>query len=76
MSDREIYYNKNSNQNIWCSEKAGPTFGKNDFTILSDGNEGRDNSGNSYETFDKKYALAGEREFLIEDYEVYQLELV
>ena len=43
--------------------------------ILSDGKEGRDNSGNSYETFGKKYVLAGDKEFLVEDYEVFQLDL-
>ena len=76
LDNREIYYNKNSKQNIWCSKTRGPTFGYNDFVILSNGKEGRDNSGRSYETFNKTYALAGEREFLIEDYEVYQLNFI
>ncbi len=53
--------------------------GGNDF-ILDDNcntnnNSNYENSDHSYDTYNKKYALAGTYYFIVKDYEVYQLEL-
>ena len=79
LDNNEIYYNKNSNNNIYCHSSYGPTFGGgNDFYICdscNSSNSSYDNSGNSYETNGKQYALASSYNFLVRDYEVFQLEL-
>ena len=79
LDDKSIYYNKNSNYNIYCYSDRGPTFGGgHDFCIYDNCNSNDssyDNSGHSYETNGKKYALAGQNKFLVKDYEVYLLEL-
>ena len=78
MDNNEIYYNKNSNYNIYCYSDCGPTFGGGaDFCISDncDKNKSYDNSGDSYDTKGKKYALAGTKYFYVEDYEVYKIEL-
>ena len=79
LDDKSIYYNKNSNYNIYGSSSYGPAFGAgHDFYLCNNcnsDNSSYDNSGNSYETNGKKYALAGEKNFSVKDYEVYLLEL-
>ena len=79
LDDKSIYYNKDSNYNIYGSSSYGPTFGGGHDFYLCDNcntnNSSYDNSGHSYETNGKKYALAGTEKFLVKDYEVYLLEL-
>jgi len=79
LDDKSIYYNKNSNYNIYCHSSYGPTFGGGHDFYLCDNcnskNSSYDSSGHSYETNGKKYALAGTSSFLVKDYEVYLLEL-
>ena len=78
LDDKSIYYNKNSNSEIYCHSSYGPTFGGGkDFYICDNcnsKNSSYDHSGHSYETNGKKYAMAGTYNFLVKDYEVYQLE--
>lgn len=78
MDHKEIYYNKNSSYNIYCNSSYGPAFGGGmDFYINNNCNtsSSSENSGHSYETNGKKYALSGYSDFLVKDYEVYQLKL-
>ena len=79
LDNNEIYYNKDNQYNIYCNSSYGPTFGGgNDFYICdscNSSNSSYDNSGNSYETNGKQYALASSYNFLVRDYEVFQLEL-
>ena len=78
LDDKSIYYNKNSH-NIYCKSDYGPTFGGGHDFYLCDNcnssNSSSDSSGYSYETNGKKYAMAGEYNFFVKDYEVYLLEL-
>ena len=79
LDNNEIYYNKNNQYNIYCNSSYGPMFGGGaDFCICdscNSSNSSYDSSGNSYETNGKQYALAGGYNFLVRDYEVFQLEL-
>ena len=78
MDNKEIYYNKNSNYNIYCYSDYGPIFGGGyDFCINDncDKNNSYDNSGYSYDTKGKENALTGKDYFYVEDYEVYKIEL-
>ena len=79
LDNNEIYYNKDNRYNIYCHSSYGPTFGGGfDFYICdscNSNNSSYDSSGNSYETNGKQYALAGSYNFLVRDYEVFQLEL-
>ena len=78
LDNNEIYYNKNNSYNIYGGSDRGPAFGGgHDFYINDSCNSSKctDNSGHSYETYGKKYALAGSNSFLVRDYEVFQLEL-
>lgn len=79
LDNNEIYYNKNNQYNIYGNSDRGPTFGGgHDFYICDNcnsSNSNYDNSGHSYETNGKKSALAGSYNFLVRDYEVFQLEL-
>lgn len=78
FDDKSIYYNKNSSCEIYCQSNYGPTFGGgHDFYICDNCNSSDssyDNSNHSYNTNGKKYAMAGTKNFLVKDYEVYQLE--
>ena len=77
LDNNEIYYNKNSSYNIYGVSGYGPYFGSGDFYISDNckTNNSNENMGNSYENNGKKYALTGYSNFLVEDYEVFQLEL-
>ena len=79
LNDKAIYYNKNSNYNIYCGSSCGPTFGGGSDFLLCDNcntsNSSYDNSNHSYDTKGKSNALAGTKNFYVKDYEVYQLEL-
>ena len=79
LDNNEIYYNKDNRYNINCNSSYGPMFGGGcDFYICdscNSSNSSYDNSGHSYETNGKQYALAGNSSFLVQDYEVFQLEL-
>ena len=79
LDNNEIYYNKNSNHNIYCCSNDGPAFGRGHDFCISDNcdknNNSYDNSGNCYDTKGKKYALAGTQNFYVEDYKVYKIEL-
>ena len=82
LDNNEIYYNEDSNYNIYCHSNYGPTFGGglfggHDFVISDNcdkNNESYDDSGYSYDTKGKEYALAGTYKFYVEDYEVYKIE--
>ena len=79
LDNNEIYYNKNNQYNIYCNSSYGPCFGAASDLCISDScnsNNCSDGSGsNYYETNGKQYALAGSHNFLVRDYEVFQLEL-
>ena len=84
FDNKEIYYNKDSKYNIYCNSKYGPTFGGgglfggHDFKITNNcdqNNYSYDNSNDSYNTNGKKYALAGTKNFYVENYEVNQIKL-
>ena len=77
LDNNEIYYNKNSSYNIYGVSGYGPYFGSGDFYISDNcrTNNSNESMGNSYENNGKKYPLTGYSNFLVEDYEVYQLEL-
>ena len=78
LDNNEIYYNKNNQYNIYCYSSNGPSFGAASDLYISDGcnsNNSGENSGDSYETNGKQYALAGSNNFIVRDYEVFQLEL-
>ena len=67
-----------NNYIIYCSSSYGPTFGNGyDFYICDNCNTKNDsynNTDSSYSTNEKKCAMAGTYNFLVKDYEVYQLE--
>ena len=77
LDNNEIYYNKNSTYNIYGYSGYGPYFGSGDFYISDNcrTNNSNESMGSSYENNGKKYPLTGYSNFLVEDYEVYQLEL-
>ena len=77
LDNNEIYYNKDNRYNIYCNSSYGPAFGRGlDFYINDscDSNDSGENSGKSYETNGKSHPLSGNSSFLVQDYEVYQLE--
>ena len=79
LDEKEIYYSKNGSNSIYCNSSYGPTFGGgHDFYICggcNSSNSSYENMNNSYENNGKKYPLTGSNNFLVADYEVYQLEL-
>ena len=78
LDNNEIYYKKNNQYNIYCHSGKGPTFGGGHDFYINDNcnsNNSGENSGDSYETNGKQYALAGSNNFIVRDYEVFQLEL-
>ena len=78
FDNKKIYYSKNGTNSIYGSSSYGPYFGSSpDFYISNDcnSNNSSESMGNSYENDGKKYPLTGSSNFLVSDYEVYQLEL-
>ena len=77
LDNNEIYYNKNSSYNIYGDSNYGPYFGSGDLYISDNcrNNNSNESMGGSYENNGKTYPLTGDSNFLVEDYEVYQLEL-
>lgn len=78
LDNNEIYFNKDSNYNIYGSSGYGPAFGGgHDFYINDSCNTNNcgENSNHSYNTNEKTYALSGSSSFQVDDYEVYQIEL-
>ena len=77
FDNKEIYYNSINSCSICVYNDYGPIFGGgNDFCIFSgclNNNDSYDNSPHSYDTKGKKYALNGDRNFKVSDYEVYEL---
>ena len=72
---KEVYYNQNSSYNIHGNSSYGPHF-VSDFYIGNNCNSGYnsvDNTPSYYNSNGKKYALAGENSYIVEDYEVFQL---
>ena len=58
IDNNEIYYNKDSNYNIFCNKNSGPTFGNNDFSISNDcnkNNKSREYSNDSFDTYGKEF---------------------
>ena len=78
FDNKKIYYSKNGSNSIYGYSSVGPYFGNSpDFYISNscNSNNSSENMGNSYENEGKKYPLTGSSNFLVSDYEVYQLEL-
>ena len=79
FDNKKIYYSKNGSNSIYGYSSYGPTFGGGHDFYICDGCNSSNNSyesmGNSYENDGKKYPLTGSSNFLVSDYEVYQLEL-
>ena len=77
LDDKAIYYMKN-NYIIYCSSGYGPTFGSGyDFCICDNCNTknySNNNTDSAYDTNGEKHAMTGTYNFLVKDYEVYQLE--
>ena len=77
LDNKEIYYNKDSNYNIYCCSSYGPYFGSGaEFQISNNcnTNQNSENLGSSYATNGKQYALSDSNNFLVKDYEVFHLE--
>ena len=76
MYNKEIYYNKYGQYNIYCNETIGPSFrgGPHDFTIWDLCNT----SNKSFEYIqnlnNNNYVLEGDKHFFVKDYEVYNVE--
>ena len=79
FDNKKIYYSKNGSNSIYGYSSYGPTFGGGHDFYICDGCNSSNNSyesmGSSYENDGKKYPLTGSSNFLVSDYEVYQLEL-
>ena len=78
FDNKKIYYSKNGTNSIYGASSYGPAFGGgHDFYISNNcnSNNSSEGMGNSYENDGKKYPLTGSSNFLVSDYEVYQLEL-
>ena len=78
LDNKKIYYSKNGTNSIYGYSDRGPAFGGgHDFYICNGCNSSNssENMGSSYENDGKKYPLTGSNNFLVSDYEVYQLEL-
>ena len=82
LDNKENYYiNNYSGENaIYCNSSYGPTFGSGHDFYISNGCKSNSNSydgtQSAYFTKNKQYALAGESSFTVNDYEVFQLEIL
>ena len=82
LDNKEVYYNKSGKDSIYCynsKSQHGLAFGEgHDFKLYDNcnlNNQSYDDSGSSFETNGKKYALAGQYNFSVKDYEVYKIYL-
>ena len=78
FDNKKIYYSKNGSNSIYGHSSYGPIFGSGHDFYINNGcnsNNSGENMGSSYENDGKKYPLTGSSNFLVSDYEVYQLEL-
>ena len=80
INDKKIYYNKNSDYNIFCDKDYGPIFGDGVLVIKNNCNEHNYNCDwtdfkHAYDTPNGQKSLAGEGNFKVIDYRVYQIEL-
>ena len=78
FDNKKIYYSKNGSNSIYGYSDRGPAFGSGHDIYICNGcnsSNSSENMGNSYENDGKKYPLTGSNNFLVSDYEVYQLEL-
>ena len=78
FDNKKIYYSKNGTNSIYGSSSYGPYFGSSPDFYINDNcnsNDSSESMGNCYENDGKKYPLTGSSNFLVSDYEVYQLEL-
>ena len=81
LDNKENYYiNDSSGKNaIYCDSNYGPTFGGHDFYISNgckSNSDSYDNTESTYFSKNKKNALAGEYNFTVNDYEVFQLDII
>ena len=82
FDNKDNYYvNKyDGSSAIYCNSSYGPVFGSgHDFYISNECKSNKNSSDGtpgSYYTKGKEYVLAGESNFQVEDYEVFQLEII
>ena len=82
LDNKENYYiNDCSGKNaIYCHSSYGPTFGSGHDFYISNGcksnSDSYDNTESTYFSKNKKNALAGEYNFTVNDYEVFQLDII
>ena len=80
LDTKNNYYINDANHAIYGNKSRGPCFGGgHDLCIMSgclSNNISYENSGHSYETKGLKMVLSGGTQFQVDDYEVYQLELI
>ncbi len=81
LDNKENYYinNYTGENEIYCHSSYGPTFGNGHDFYISNGSKSNSDSSDgtqyTYFTKNKKNALAGEKNFTVNDYEVFQLEI-
>ena len=80
LDRKEIYYCKEGRDAIYCYPSINPNFlgfGEgHDFKLFENCDKNvscYDNSGSSFNTNGKKYALAGKHNFCVKDYEVHKI---
>ena len=76
LTNKEVYYNKDSRYNIYSDIHYGPIFGDKDFYISDNCNRNSnsaDCSNMAYDAKDKLYAFANAQNFTVKDYEVFQI---
>ena len=77
LDNKEIYYNINVKFNIRCIADYGPIFGNFDLCISNNCNKNKSFiSSYAYDIHEKENFFDGNKSFYVEDYEVYELELV
>ena len=83
LDNKEIYFCKEGKNAICCYPKEDKNFlgfGEgHDFKLYENCNKNficYDNSGNSFDTNGKEYALAGTNHFTVKDYEVHKINLI
>ena len=80
LDKKECYYIYDANHAIYGNKSRGPCFGSGHDLCLHSGclsnSISYESSGYSYETQGVKFTLAGRNLFQVEDYEVYQIELI